>query len=102
MAGAAVRSVQIGGVTIVNTVPAGARAIIGRIGNLPDNTSNGPLLIAAVNPPVGASGVISLTPGVSQNTFFTVALDSAGMLFVRNGGASGQTNIVIDVAGYYL
>ena len=47
---------QITGVTVAgNTVPAHARAIIGRIAD-PNVTSNGPLSIAGTNPPPGEPG----------------------------------------------
>ena len=59
----------------------------------------GALLVGATNPPVG--GVISVVNGAPQNSFFFSALNASGQLFVKNT-SSGSTDVIIDVAGYFL
>jgi hypothetical protein len=99
--GGATATYQIGGVTVSgNTVPANARAIIGRIADPNPAGPGGNILVGAANPPVG--GVIAIVAGAPQNSSFISALDASGNLYVKNTSASGSTDIIIDIQGYYL
>ena len=99
--GGATATYQIGGVTVSgNTVPANARAIIGRIADPNPAGPGGNILVGAANPPVG--GVIAIVAGAPQNSSFISALDVTGKLYVKNTSASGSTDIIIDIQGYYL
>jgi hypothetical protein len=99
--GGATATYQIGGVTVSgNTVPANARAIIGRIADPNPAGPGGNILVGAANPPVG--GVIAIVAGAPQNSSFISALDATGNLYVKNTSASGSTDIIIDIQGYYL
>jgi hypothetical protein len=99
--GGATATYQIGGVTVSgNTVPANARAIIGRIADPNPAGPGGNILVGAANPPVG--GVIAIVAGAPQNSSFISALDATGKLYVKNTSASGSTDIIIDIQGYYL
>ena len=90
---------QIGGVTVTgNTLPAKARAIIGRIADA-NPSGSGVLLVGATNPP--NNGVIAIVAGAPQNTFFFSALDATGKLYVKNSSASGAVDVIIDIQGYY-
>ena len=103
LAAGATAGYQISGETFSgNTVPTGATGIIARIAN-PNQASgsHGSILVAGQNPPPAGTGVIGLATALVQNQFFFSALDSAGMVFVKNG-TTGQTDIIIDVVGYYL
>jgi hypothetical protein len=99
--GGATATYQIGGVTVSgNTVPANARAIIGRIADPNPAGPGGNILVGATNPPVG--GVIAIVAGAPQNSSFISALDASGNLYVKNTSPSGSTDIIIDIQGYYL
>jgi hypothetical protein len=99
--GGATATYQIGGVTVSgNKVPANARAIIGRIADPNPAGPGGSILVGAANPPVG--GVIAIVAGAPQNSSFISALDATGKLYVKNTSASGSTDIIIDIQGYYL
>jgi hypothetical protein len=99
--GGATATYQIGGVTVSgNKVPANARAIIGRIADPNPAGPGGNILVGATNPPVG--GVIAIVAGAPQNSSFISALDATGKLHVENTSASGSTDIIIDIQGYYL
>jgi hypothetical protein len=99
--GGATATYQIGGVTVSgNKVPLNARAIIGRIADPNPAGPGGSVLVGAVNPPVG--GVIAIVAGAPQNSSFISALDATGNLYVKNTSASGSTDIIIDIQGYYL
>src|ERR1017187_3711081 len=99
--GGATATYQIGGVTVSgNTVPANARAIIGRIADPNPAGPGGSILVSATNPPAG--GVIAIVAGAPQNSSFISALDATGKLYVKNTSASGSTDIIIDIQGYYL
>jgi hypothetical protein len=99
--GGATATYQIGGVTVSgNKVPANARAIIGRIADPNPAGPGGNILVGATNPPVG--GVIAIVAGAPQNSSFISALDASGNLYVKNTSASGSTDIIIDIQGYYL
>jgi hypothetical protein len=99
--GGATATYQIGGVTVSgNTVPLNARAIIGRIADPNPAGPGGNILVGAANPPVG--GVIAIVAGAPQNSSFISALDASGKLYVKNTSASGSTDIIIDIQGYYL
>jgi hypothetical protein len=99
--GGATAAYQIGGVTVSgNTVPANARAIIGRIADPNPAGPGGSILVGAANPPVG--GVIAIVAGAPQNSSFISALDASGNLYVKNTSASNSTDIIIDIQGYYL
>jgi|ERR1017187_5142553 hypothetical protein len=99
--GGATATYQIGGVTVSgNKVPANARAIIGRIADPFPAGPGGNILVGAANPPVG--GVIAIVAGAPQNSSFISALDATGNLYVKNTSASGSTDIIIDIQGYYL
>jgi len=99
--GGATATYQIGGVTVNgNKVPANARAVMGRIADPNPAGPGGNILVGPTNPPVG--GVIAIIAGSPQNSFFISALDTSGKLFVENTSPSGSTDIIIDIAGYYL
>jgi hypothetical protein len=99
--GGATATYQIGGVTVSgNKVPVNARAIIGRIADPNPAGPGGNILVGATNPPVG--GVIAIVAGAPQNSSFISALDASGKLYVKNTSASGSTDIIIDIQGYYL
>lgn len=99
--GGATATYQIGGVTVSgNKVPANARAIIGRIADPNPAGPGGSILVGSANPPVG--GVIAIVAGAPQNSSFISALDATGKLYVKNTSASGSTDIIIDIQGYYL
>ena len=101
LSGGATATYQIGGVTVSgNKVPTNARAIIGRIADPNPAGSGGNILVGAANPPVG--GVIAIVAGAPQNSSFISALDATGKLYVKNTSASGSTDIIIDIQGYYL
>jgi hypothetical protein len=101
LSGGATATYQIGGVTVSgNTVPTNARAIIGRIADPNPAGPGGNILVGAANPPVG--GVIAIVAGAPQNSSFISALDATGKLYVKNTSASGSTDIIIDIQGYYL
>ena len=101
LSGGATATYQIGGVTVSgNKVPTNARAIIGRIADPNPAGSGGNILVGAANPPVG--GVIAIVVGAPQNSSFISALDVNGFLYVKNTSASGSTDIIIDIQGYYL
>jgi hypothetical protein len=99
--GGATATYQIGGVTVNgNKVQANARAVMGRIADPNPAGPGGNILVGPTNPPVG--GVIAIIAGSPQNSFFISALDTSGKLFVENTSPSGSTDIIIDIAGYYL
>ena len=93
---------QIGGVTVAgNAVPAKARAIIGRIADANPTGGGGSIRVGGINPPPAGTGVLVVTAGAPQNSFFISALDATGKLYVNNSSPSGSVDIIIDVAGYY-
>jgi hypothetical protein len=97
-----VKTYQIGGVTAGgNSVPLLARAVIGRIAN-PNSNANGVILVAASNPPLGSNGVLAVKPGAPENSFFLSALDATGKLYVKGAFASGTTDLLILISGFYL
>ena len=101
LSGGTIATYQIGGVTVSgNTVPANARAIIGRIADPNPAGPGGNILVGATIPPVG--GVIAIVAGAPQNSSFISALDVNGFLYVKNTSPSGSTDIIIDIQGYYL
>ena len=101
LSGGTIATYQIGGVTVSgNTVPANARAVIGRIADPNPAGPGGNILVGAANPPVG--GVIAIVAGAPQNSSFISALDATGKLYVKNTSASNSTDIIIDIQGYYL
>ena len=46
--------------------------------------------------------MISIVAGAPQNSSFISELDATGKLYVKNTSASGSTDIIIDIQGYYL
>ena len=95
LAAAATLNVQVTG---LGTVPAGASAAVLNVTAV-DPTAAGFLTVFPAGIAMPTVSNLNFTPGVIVANLVTVPLSAAGMVSIFNH--AGNTNVVVDVDGYY-